>query len=122
MIKRLDRIDVCTTDLEDAKAIFERNFGFAVHRVTGSDDATIVIGDAEIRLRSGASVASVIAGAGEGLAAVWLEAEDLDQIQAALQYAGLGYKPPRTEGGRRIIEIDASVANMVPLLIFDRRV
>jgi hypothetical protein len=122
MIKRLDRIDVSTTDLEDAKAIFERNFGFTVHRVTGSDDATIVIGDAEIRLRSGASVANVIAGAGEGLAAVWLEAEDLDQIQAALQSAGLGYKPPRTEGGRRIIEIDASVANMVPLLIFDRRV
>jgi hypothetical protein len=121
MIKRFDRLDVATSDLGDAAAIYERNFGFAVRRETGADDAIVNVGDAEIRLRSGADAASFIAANGEGLAAVWLEADDLDEVGAALDRAALAHRPIRHEGDRRILEIDPKAANMVPLFIFDRR-
>jgi Glyoxalase/Bleomycin resistance protein/Dioxygenase superfamily len=121
MIKRFDRLDVATSDLGDAAAIYERNFGFAVRRETGADDAIVNVGDAEIRLRSGADAASFIAANGEGLAAVWFEADDLDEVGAALDRAALAHRPIRHEGDRRILEIDPKAANMVPLFIFDRR-
>ena len=68
------------------------------------------------------AVAEVIATAGEGLAAVWLEAEDLDQMVRALTAAGIAFSGPRLEDGRRILEVDYRAANMVALFIFDRRV
>jgi hypothetical protein len=122
MIKRFDRLDIATTDPADAAATFEKNFGFAVSRSSGSSEPTIKIGDSEIRLRSGSAVAEVIATAGEGLAAVWLEAEDLDQMVRALTAAGIAFSGPRLEDGRRILEVDYRAANMVALFIFDRRV
>jgi predicted enzyme related to lactoylglutathione lyase len=121
MIKRLDRLDVATSDLADAAAAYERNFGFKVRRIPGSDDAAIAIGDAEIRLRAGAAAADVIAAAGEGLAAVWLEANDVGQVADALRKAGLAFSPMRKEDGRRVLAVDPKAAGMVPLFIFDRR-
>jgi len=121
MIKRFDRLDVATSDLAGAAAIYERNFGFAVRRESGSDDALVAVGDAEIRLRSGAGAAEFIAANGEGLAAVWLEADDIDAVAAALDRAGLAHRPLRHEAGRRILEVDPKAANMVALFIFDRR-
>jgi catechol 2,3-dioxygenase-like lactoylglutathione lyase family enzyme len=128
MIRRFDRLDIATADLADATAIYERNFGFAVRRESGStdgphgsDDALIAVGDAEIRLRSGAAVAGFIEANGEGLAAVWLEADDVDAVAAALDNAGLARHPVRREDGRRILEVHPKAANMVPLFIFDRR-
>jgi len=121
MIKRFDRLEVATSDLGEAGAAYERNFGFSVRRTPGSDDATIAIGDAEIRLRAGAAAKDVIATAGEGLAAVWLEADDVDQVAVALSKAGLGFAPVRREEGRRVLAVDPKAANMVPLFIFDRR-
>jgi hypothetical protein len=122
MIKRFDRLDIATTDPTDAAATFEKNFGLAVRRSSGSSDPTITIGDSEIRLRSGSAVAEVIATAGEGLAAVWLEADDLDQMVRALTAAGIAFSGPRIEDGRRVLEVDYKAANMVTLFIFDRRV
>jgi hypothetical protein len=58
---------------------------------------------------------------GEGLAALWLEADDVEPIVAALERAGLAYRPIRREGDRRVLEVDPSAANLVPLFIFDRR-
>jgi hypothetical protein len=121
MIKRFDRLDVTTSDLNDAAAIYKRNFGFAVRREAASEDAIVSVGDAEIRLRSGADDASFIAANGEGLAAVWLEADNVDEIAAALDRAALAYRPIRLEGDRRVLEVDLKAANMVPLFIFDRR-
>jgi predicted enzyme related to lactoylglutathione lyase len=124
MIKRFDRLDVATSDLADAAAIYERNFGFAVRRGSGSDgsdNALITVGDAEIRLRGGAAAAGFIAANGEGLAAVWLEADDVDTVAAALDRAGLERRPVRREADRRILEVDPKAANMVTLFIFDRR-
>jgi predicted enzyme related to lactoylglutathione lyase len=121
MIKRFDRLDVATSDLADAAAIYERNFGFAVRRASdGSDSAVVTVGDAEIRLRAGAAAADFIAANGEGLAALWLEAEDVDAVAAALDRAGLTHRQVRREADRRILEVDPKAANMVPLFIFDR--
>jgi hypothetical protein len=121
MIKRFDRLDVATSDLADAATIYERNFGFAVRRETDSEDAIVTVGGAKIRLRSGAWTADFIAANGEGLAAVWLEAEDVDTLAAALDHAGLAHRPVFIEGDRRVLEVDPKAANMVPLFIFDRR-
>jgi catechol 2,3-dioxygenase-like lactoylglutathione lyase family enzyme len=128
MIKRFDRLEVATSNLADATAIYERNFGFVVRRESGSADgshaseeALVTIGDAEIRLCAGAAAAAFIAADGEGLAALWLESDDVDAVAAALDRAGLAHRAVRHESGRRILEVDPKAANMVPLFIFDRR-
>ncbi len=121
MIKRFDRLDVATSDLADAAAIYQRNFGFAVRREPGSDEALVTVGGAEIRLRAGGAAADFIAANGEGLAAVWLEADDVDGVAAAIDRAGLAHRPVRRETDRRILEVDPKSANMVALFIFDRR-
>jgi predicted enzyme related to lactoylglutathione lyase len=122
MIKRLDRLDVATSDLTDAASIYERNFGFSVRRAPGSDEAIVAVGGSEIRLRSGAAVAEMLAAAGEGLAALWLEADDVQRVAEAFDRARLAHQPIRNEGGRRVLAIDPKAANMVPLFIFDRKV
>jgi hypothetical protein len=121
MIKRLDTLDVVSTQLEETGALYQRNFGFSLKRVEGSDDALMAIGDARIRLRTGAGAVAALKATGEGLAALWLEADDVEPIAAALKQAGLGHRPLRREGDRRVLEIDPSAANLVPLYIFDRR-
>src|SRR5260370_4301789 len=66
MIKRLDRLDVATSDLTDAAEVYERNFGFSVRREPGSDEAIVTVGGSEIRLQAGETVAEILAAAGEG--------------------------------------------------------
>ena len=122
MIKRFDRLEVATSDLADAGKAYEHNFGFTVRPASSPDEATIAIGDAEIRLRTGAPVADLLAATGEGLAAVWLEADDVDQMAAVLSGAGVGFAPIRREGDRRVLAVDPKAANLVPLYIFDRKV
>ena len=121
MIKRFDRLDIATADLGDASVTYERNFGFSVKPREGGDDAMITIGDAEIRLRSGWDASQLIAKSGEGLAAVWLEADDIGEVVAALEKAGIGHRLLTADNGRRAVEIDPAAANMVPLFIFDHR-
>jgi hypothetical protein len=120
MIKRLDTLDVATTDLVAASRAYEDNFSFRVARGIDDASATIVIGDAQIRLRSGAPVADLIAASGEGLAAIWLEADNVVEASMALRAAGVRYAPLRQEGDRRVLAVDPESANMVPLFIFDR--
>ncbi len=121
MIKRLDTLDVVSTQLEETGALYQRNFGFSLKRVEGSDEALMEIGDAQIRLRTGAGADAALKATGEGLAALWLEADDVEPIADALKRAGLGHRPLRREGDRRVLEIDPSAANLVLLYIFDRR-
>jgi hypothetical protein len=118
MIKRFDRLDIATSDLADARSIYSRNFGFDLR--SEADAATIAIGGAEIRLRSGDAVADLIASSGEGLAALWLETEDIEQAAAALTRAAVPFEPVRREGERRIIAVNPASANQVVLYIFDR--
>jgi predicted enzyme related to lactoylglutathione lyase len=119
MIKRFDRIDVATSDLADAASIYEKNFGFKVTR--SGDHASVTIGGAEIRLASGASAAAALKANGEGMFALWLEADDLDQVVASLKKAGIAAGAIKNETGRRTLAIDPKIANQVPLFIFDRK-
>ena len=119
MIKRFDRIDVATIDLNDAASIYEKNFGFKVTR--SAESTSVSIGGAEIRLTSGASAADALKANGEGMFAIWLEADDLDQVAASLKKAGIASGAIKQEAGRRILAIDPKVANQVPLFIFDRK-
>src|ERR1700693_411271 len=119
MIKRFDRIDVATTDLDDAASIYAKNFGFEVTRAC--EQASVTIGGAEIRLASGASVADAIKANGEGMFAIWLEADDLDQVIASLKKSGLSAGAITKGAGRRVLAIDPKFANQVPLFIFDRK-
>jgi predicted enzyme related to lactoylglutathione lyase len=121
MVKRLDRLDIATSDLDDAVSTYRENFDFAVQRSSHSDEAVIELGDAQIRLRTGAAVADVISSAGEGLEAIWLEADDVDKVAETLKNAGIGMSPLRVEGSRRILALNPASVNMVPLFIFDRR-
>ena len=119
MIKRLDRLDVATSDLNDAASIYEKNFGFKVTR--SGEHASVTIGGAEIRLASGSSSADVVKANGEGMFALWLEADDLDQVVASLKKAGLATGAIKKDAGQRILAIDPKLANQVPLFIFNRR-
>jgi hypothetical protein len=122
MIKRFDRLEVVTAALADTGATYQRNFGFGVRILEGGDEAAISIGDAEIRLRSGWEVAKSIKSGGEGMSAIWLEAEDLGEVIAALMRAGIGHRLVAGEADKRILEIDPQATNRVPLFVFDRRV
>ena len=121
LLKRLDTLEVATSDLADAASIFAKNFGFAVTNSADGKSASVKVGDAEIRLASGDAAAAAIAAAGEGMFALWLEADDLDQVVASFAKSGLNAGPIRREPGRRVLAIDPKLANHVPLFIFDRK-
>jgi Glyoxalase/Bleomycin resistance protein/Dioxygenase superfamily len=116
MIKRLDTLEVATSDLADASSIYARNFGFAVTRSADGKSASVKVGGAEIRL-----VAGAIDSSSEGMIGLWLEAEDVDQVVASFHMAGLDAGAIQIESGRRILAIDPKFANQVPLYIFDRK-
>ncbi len=117
MIKRLDTLEVATTDLADAASIYEKNFSFAVARPADGKSASVKVGGAEIRLVAAAAIDS----SSEGMIGLWLEAEDVDQVIADFRAAGLDPGAIRIEPGRRILTIDPNLANQVPLFIFDRK-
>jgi len=117
MIKRLDTLEVATSDLADAASIYEKNFGFSVARSADGKSASVKVGGAEIRLVAGGAIDS----SSEGMIGLWLEAEDVDQVIAAFRAAGLDAGAIRIAPGRRILTIDPKLANQVPLFIFDRK-
>jgi hypothetical protein len=117
MIKRLDTLEVATSDLAGASSIYEKNFGFSVTRSADGKSASVKVGDAEIRLVAGGTIDS----SSEGMIGLWLEAEDVDQVVANFHIAGLDAGGIEIESGRRILTIDPKFANQVPLFIFDRK-
>ena len=122
LLKRFDTLEVATADLEDAVKAYRQNFGFELRPGSATDSATLRVGGAEIRLVAGAAAAATIAATGEGLSGLWLEAEDIGQVVAALKAAGIDTPPARIEGDRRVLALDPKIANEVPLFIFDRRI
>ena len=112
-IKRLDRLDVATTDLDDAMSVYRRNFNLGVKLAAGGNSAAVSIGDAEINLIPTSDT--------EGMSGVWLEASDVEEVGAALTKAGYDFKPLRTVNSRRVLEVAPQAANQVPLFIFDRK-
>jgi hypothetical protein len=79
------------------------------------------VGDARIRLRAGDEVAEFVAQSGESMMAVWLEADDVDEVAAQLRRAGCEPGIVRVEHERRVLTVDRKLANQVPLFIFDRK-
>ncbi|HKM99713.1 MAG TPA: VOC family protein [Candidatus Binataceae bacterium] len=120
-LKRLDRLDVATADLADAASIYRKNFGFEVVSSADGKTATVRIGDSEIKLAAGDVVQEIIAKAGEGMFALWLEADDVDAVAAVLKKTGIEPGAIRKEQGRRVLAVDPKHANQVPLFIFDRK-
>ncbi|MGH8011176.1 MAG: VOC family protein [Candidatus Binataceae bacterium] len=121
MIKRFDRIDIVSSDLAEAGRIYHDNFGFTVSSGPNPNEVAIKIGGAEIRLRSNIASAEVSAANTEGLAALWLEADNVEAVAAKLSESGVPHSAIRHEESRRIIAVEAAAANQVPLFIFDRR-
>ena len=103
MIKRFERLDIATSDLAGAISVYQHNFDFTVRLTSEMGEATIELGDAQIRLRAGSAVADLISATGEGLAAIWLEADDVNSVAQALQGAGIPTAPIRREGDRRVL-------------------
>jgi hypothetical protein len=114
MLKRLDHLDVATTDLSDAATTYEKNFGFRVTRSADGKSASMRIGDSEIRLSGGVGVE-------EGMFGLWLEADDVDAVASALRRSHIDPGSIRKAQGRRVLAIDPKHANQVPLFIFDRK-
>jgi len=114
-IKRFDRLEVATTDLAAAAATYGANFGFEVN------GARVKIGGAEILLRSDGDAARHLETNGEGMMALWLEADDVTSVAASLRQAGVDPGAVKVESGRRVLAIDPKFASQVPLFIFDRR-
>ncbi len=119
MLKRLDTLEVATSDLSDAASIYEKNFGFQVKRE--GDAATVKVGGAEIKLRTGEVAAAAMTANGESMMGLWLEADDVDRVAAALKKAGIDAGVPGRDADRRVLTIDPKHANQVPLFIFDRK-
>lgn len=121
LLKRFDTLEIATSDLAEAAKVYRQNFGLDLKPGSAADNATFRVGGAEIRLVGGAAASAAIAANGEGLAGLWLEAEDVEQVAAALKRAGLESSPPKVDQGRRVLALDPKIANQVPLYIFDRK-
>jgi predicted enzyme related to lactoylglutathione lyase len=121
LLRRFDTLEVAMADLAGAIKTYRKNFGFELKPGSATASAILKVGGAEIRLVSGAGAAATIAAIGEGLAGLWLEAEDIGQVAAALGAAGIAVAAPKVEEGRRVLALDPKIANQVPLFIFDRK-
>jgi predicted enzyme related to lactoylglutathione lyase len=120
-LKRLDTLEIATSDLKQALETYRGNFGLTPRRLIENESAFLSIGDSEIRLLGGAGAADGVSSRGDGMAAVYLEADDVDQIAAALMKAGYPECSVRIDHGRRVLTIDPKVAHRVALFIFDRK-
>ena len=121
MLKRLDTLEVATSDLAEAASAYEKNFGFAVTKAADGKTALVKVGGAEIKVIAGDAAVASIAANGEGMMGLWLEADDVELVAASLKREGIDAGAIRREAGRRILAIDPKHANQVPLFIFDRR-
>jgi len=111
LIDQLAEVEISAADPAAAAAVYERNFGFA--RRTTPDGERIIVGDSELKI--------VPSTGREGLAALWLECEDLDRVAAALTDAGVAASPIRVIDGRRILELDPARTAGARIVIFARQ-
>ena len=80
---------------------------------------TLAIGGARIAFvtpKAGTTLAAALASGGEGMAMVCLEVASLDDAEASLRQAGIGFTADST-GGRRGIAIDPGAAHGVRLTL-----
>jgi predicted enzyme related to lactoylglutathione lyase len=121
MLKRLDTLEVATSDVADAASTYEKNFGYSVARAADGASAIVKVGSSEIRLVGGDAAKAALRANGEGMMGLWLEAENIDDVAVSLKRAGIEPPAARHDGDRRVLAIDPKHANQVPLFIFDRK-
>ncbi|HLH77768.1 MAG TPA: VOC family protein [Candidatus Binataceae bacterium] len=115
MLKAIERIDVAVARLEPALATYERNFGLrAAGQRHDGEPMLLPIGESAIGLIAAET------GARQGMVALWLLADDVEQVRAALTRAGFGCRPMRRQGAMRVVEVERG-CGQGPLFIFDRR-
>jgi len=115
---RIDHVVVTTPDTDGAAATFRDHFDLAPSTpLAGSP--TLAIGGARIAFvtpKAGTTLAAALASGGEGLASVCLEVASLDDAEASLRQAGIGFTVDST-GSQRAITIDPGAAHGVRLIL-----
>jgi hypothetical protein len=117
---RLDHVIVATPDADGAAITFRSHFDLAPSPpLAGSP--TLKIGDARIAFvtpQAGTKLAAALASGGEGLAVVCLEVASLNEAEASLRKAGVGFTT-ETVGGARTIAVDPAAAHGVRLTLIE---
>ena len=131
--KRIDHVVIATEDMADAAAKWERNLGLRVEeRVSrplgsGFDVARLPVGDAFIELvqpvEEEGHFAEQLKERGEGLFAISMEVDDLDEAVAHLRGKGADVSDPE-QGiwpGSRVARVSQSSAHGVSIQLIERR-
>ena len=117
---RLDHVVVATPDAEGAAATFRGHFDLTPSTpLAGSP--TLKIGDARITFvtpQAGTTLAAVLASGGEGLALVCLEVASVNEAEASLRKAGVGFTTEAIGGAPRIA-VDTEAAHGVRLTLIE---
>ena len=117
---RLDHVVVATPDAEGAATTFRSHFDLGPSTpLAGSP--TLKIGGARIAFvtpQAGTMLAAALASGGEGLAVLCLEVASLNEAEASLRKAGVGFATEITGGARTII-VDPAAAHGVRLTLVE---
>lgn len=117
---RIDHVVVATPDPAGAQATFRGHFELPPSAPVAGSPA-LTIGDARIAFvtpAAGSALAVALAGGSEGMAEVCLEVASLDDAEAALRKAGIGFTS-EPKGGGRAIAVDPSAAHGVRLTLVE---
>jgi catechol 2,3-dioxygenase-like lactoylglutathione lyase family enzyme len=114
---RIDHVTVVSPNADGAVRTFQRLFGLAT--ASGGAAPALAIGGARIEFvtpADGSPLADALRTSGEGMAALTLAVDDLDEAARALERAGIAFER-RTESGRVVIAVDPRAAHGVRLLL-----
>ena len=117
---RIDHVVVATPDPTAAQATFRGHFELPPSAPVAGAPA-LTIGQARIAFvtpAAGSALLAALAGGTEGMAEVCLEVASLDDAEAALRKAGIGFTS-EPKGGGRAIAVDPSAAHGVRLTLVE---
>lgn len=128
--KRIDHVVVAVSDLEQALATYQQNFGLqhvggGEVPVLGVRNAYLQIGDARIELVTPLAqegpVAKFLAERGSGLYLLSLEVENLDAAVAELQAKGMRVQVVTGPGDTRLAFVSPKTTHGVLLQLVEQR-
>lgn len=119
---RIDHLTVATPDAHRARATFARFFDLLAAKPTEAGGMALAIGDARIEFVTpapGSELAAVVAGGGEGMAALCLEVQSLEAAQERLRGAGVSFEIDKSAAGDAIV-VEPGAAHGVRLRLVAR--